>query len=326
MIKGLLTLGSPARLRARLSVLIFHRVLPQQDPLFPDEVHADNFNTLCGWMKRWFNVLPLDQAAEQLREGTLPARAAAISFDDGYADNHDVALPLLIRHGLPCTFFISTGFIDGGRMWNDTIIETFRRTRVDSLDLGDLLPDLGQVHCADLQQRRVAIHRVIGSVKYLEPARRQQLVDELARRAQVDLPTDLMMTPTQLRALRGAGMQMGAHTISHPILARLPLAEAQHEVREGKRQLERILGERVSLFAYPNGKPGEDYRSETVELVRESGFEAAFSTAWGVATARSDPMQLPRFTPWDRTPGRFALRMLHNMRPRPPRAVQVASA
>ena len=324
MIKTLLTLGSPARRRARLSVLIFHRVLPQQDPLFPDEIHAHTFDALCGWMKRWFNVLPLDQAARQLRDGTLPARAAAISFDDGYADNHDVALPLLRRHGLPCTFFVSTGFIDGGRMWNDTIIESFRRTRVARLALDDLLPGLGDVACNALPERRAAIGRVIGAVKYLDPARRLQLVGDLARRAQVDLPTDLMMTSAQVRALRAAGMQVGAHTVSHPILARLDAEDARREIQEGKRQLESVLGERVPLFAYPNGRPGEDYLPETVALVREAGFDAAFSTAWGVATAQSDPLQLPRFTPWERTPARFALRMLHNMRPRPAQAVQVA--
>jgi hypothetical protein len=68
----------------------------------------------------------------------------------------------------------------------------------------------------------------------------------------------------------------------------------------------------VRLFAYPNGKPGRDYSREHVDMVRELGFEAAVSTAWGVGHAASDPYQLPRFTPWDKTPGRFALRLLHN--------------
>jgi peptidoglycan/xylan/chitin deacetylase (PgdA/CDA1 family) len=324
MIKTLLTLRSPARRRARLSVLIFHRVLPQQDPLFPQEIHAQTFEALCEWMKRWFNVLPLDQAARQLRDGSLPARAAAFSFDDGYADNHDVALPILRRHGLPCTFFVSTGFIGGGRMWNDTIIESLRRTARGRIALDDLVPGLGELPCHSLSERRAAIGRVIGAVKYLDPARRLELVDELARRAQVLPPTDLMMTPAKVRALRAAGMQVGAHTISHPILARLPAERARHEIEEGRRQLEQMIGEPVRLFAYPNGRPGEDYTPETVELVRQAGFDAAFSTAWGVASAQSDPMQLPRFTPWDRTPVRFALRMLHNLRPRPPQAVQVA--
>ncbi|MDP1007558.1 polysaccharide deacetylase family protein, partial [Klebsiella pneumoniae] len=85
------------------------------DPLFPDEIDAARFDAILGWLRSWFNVLPLDEAAQRLKDGSLPARAAALSFDDGYADNHDIALPLLQKHGLPCSFFIATGFLDGGR-------------------------------------------------------------------------------------------------------------------------------------------------------------------------------------------------------------------
>ena len=129
---------SPAGARAPLSVLIFHRVLREPDPLFSSEVCARRFDALLGWVKLWFNVLPLDEAAQRLAQGTLPARAACLTFDDGYADNHDVALPLLRQHGLPCSFFIATGFLNGGRMWNDTLIEAVRCCRLASLDLRGL--------------------------------------------------------------------------------------------------------------------------------------------------------------------------------------------
>ena len=119
--------------RGRLHTLIFHRVLPQRDPLFPGEVTAQDFNAICRWLKAWFHVLPMDQAVQQLREGSLPSRALAISFDDGYADNHEVALPILLQHGLPATFFVATGFLDGGRMWNDTVIEAVRNCALPQL-------------------------------------------------------------------------------------------------------------------------------------------------------------------------------------------------
>ncbi|WP_163360867.1 polysaccharide deacetylase family protein, partial [Escherichia coli] len=91
-------------------------------------------DAILGWLRSWFNVLPLDEAAQRLKDGSLPARAAALSFDDGYADNHDIALPLLQKHGLPCSFFIATGFLDGGRMWNDTLIESIRLSTKPLLD------------------------------------------------------------------------------------------------------------------------------------------------------------------------------------------------
>src|SRR5205085_1443710 len=111
-----------------------HRVLADPDPLFPEEVGAPDFDAQMSILKRWFNVLPLKEALARLREGRLPMRAACITFDDGYADNATVAAPILRRHGLPATFFIATDFIDGGEMWNDTVIDTVRRAPGDSLD------------------------------------------------------------------------------------------------------------------------------------------------------------------------------------------------
>lgn len=119
-----------------------------------------------------------------------------------------------------------------------------------------------------------------------------------------------MMTEDEVRSLRRAGMQIGAHTVSHPILATLDAGEKRREIVESKQVLETILGEPVDLFAYPNGKPGEDYDAESVRIVREAGFTAALTTARGAAHRQTDPFQIPRFTPWDRTRLRFGLRML----------------
>ena len=119
---------SPAGPKARLSILIFHRVHQQRDPLFPGEVDATDFDNICAWARSMFNVLPLDEAVTRHASHSLPERALSITFDDGYADNHDVAMPILRKHGITATFFIASGFLNGGRMWNDTAIEAMRRT------------------------------------------------------------------------------------------------------------------------------------------------------------------------------------------------------
>jgi len=88
--------------------------------------------------------------------------------------------------------------------------------------------------------------------------------------------------------------------------------EARAEIVEGKRRLEEITDAPVTLFAYPNGKPGRDYGPRDVELVRRAGFAAAVSTRAGAANRASDLFQLPRFTPWDKSPRRFGMRLLAN--------------
>jgi len=318
MFKTVLKQLSPAGERARLSVLIFHRVLPQPDPIFPGEVDAAAFDAICGWMKAWCNVLPMDQAAQRLQDRTLPSRAAAITFDDGYADNRTVAQPILARHGLQSTFFIATDFLDGGRMWNDTVIESVRLCTQAQLDLSSLAkPDgsghLGQYDIGTYAQKREAIQAIIGQIKYLPIVQRKALTEQIAACAGVRPPNDLMMTSQQVRELRQAGMQIGAHTRTHPILAKLGADAARGEIAESRLYLEDLLGERVGLFAYPNGKPGTDYMPESVEIVRDLGFDAAVSTTWGAARTGTDPFQIPRFTPWDRSKWRFGGRFASNL-------------
>jgi peptidoglycan/xylan/chitin deacetylase (PgdA/CDA1 family) len=312
MMRWLFGTLAPAGRRSRLSVLIFHRVHAEADPLFPGEAHARSFDRQLGWLRRWFNVLPLAEAVAGLRDGTLPARPAAITFDDGYADNRTVALPILQRHGLTATFFIASGFLDGGRMWNDTLIEALRRCPGPRLDLTALGFDSYEV--GSVEQRRAAIRALIPRLKYLEPAERLRQVEAIAERAGAALPGDLMMSSAQVREMARAGMTIGGHTVNHPILARLKDDEALHEMREGKRQLEAIVGAPVRLFAYPNGKPHEDYTGTHVRMAREAGFDAALSTAWGAASAGCDLYQIPRFTPWDRSAWRYGLRLADNLR------------
>jgi peptidoglycan/xylan/chitin deacetylase (PgdA/CDA1 family) len=314
MLRLLLNTLSPPGPAARLSILIFHRVLPAADPLFPQEVDAERFDRLCSWLRQWCNVLPLDSAVAALREDRLPARAAAITFDDGYADNHDVALPILRRHGLRATFFVATGFLDGGRMWNDTLVESVRCARSAVLDVSAAgLAGLDRLPLNGVAQRRSAIDALIRACRYLPFAKRDAAVAAIARSSSQSLPTDLMMTRHQVQALHAAGMQIGGHTVMHPILTRLPLAEARREMTTGKTHLEAIVQAPVTLFAYPNGRPGEDFAADHVRLAEELGFEAAVTTAWGVSTHGTPRWQLPRFTPWDRSRLRFGLRLAHNV-------------
>jgi peptidoglycan/xylan/chitin deacetylase (PgdA/CDA1 family) len=312
MLKVVTSWMSPAGPNARLSILIFHRVLSARDPLFPEEIDAPRFDQICRWLKASFNVLPLDAAVASLKAGTLPQRAACITFDDGYADNFRVAMPILQQQGLTATFFIATGFLDGGRMWNDTIIAAMRDCRAEVLDLREL--DLGRHPLQSLNERGTAILALIRQLKHRPVQERATLTEQIALAAQVQLPVDLMMTSAEVLAMRRGGMQIGAHTVSHPILATLTAAQAREEVESSKQSLEQLLGERVGLFAYPNGKPVEDYTSETVEVIRSLDFDAAVSTAWGASTQRDDMFQLRRFTPWDKTRSRFGLRMLSNLR------------
>ncbi|BCB26570.1 polysaccharide deacetylase [Sulfurimicrobium lacus] len=304
---------SPAGTRARLSILIYHRVLAETDPIFPNEVTAQQFDAQMARLKLVFNVLPLHEAVTRLNAGTLPARSVCITFDDGYADNLTLATPILKKHGLHATFFIATAYLNGGRMFNDTVIEAIRHSSSDGIDLSAL--GLGRHDVDNPQAKRDAINKILPKVKYLPLDQREDKVAELARMvSDIPLANDLMMTTEQLKALHAAGMGIGGHTSRHPILATLDDSALHQEIAEGKEFLETTLGEKIALFAYPNGKPDTDYLPWQVSIVRELGFDAAVSTQRGVSTQTSDLFQLPRFTPWHLNPSRYVPALLDNLR------------
>lgn len=290
----------------RLAVLTYHRVPDVPDAMLPDEPDASVFDRQMAVLKRCFRVIPLVLAVEQLRRGALPARAVCVTFDDGYADNVDVALPILQKWDIPATFFIATGFLSGGMMWNDRIIESLRRCALPRLDLRSL--GLGQ-HDLTAQHKVGSLKSLLDELKYRPFSQRQKLVDAVVEQTGVDLPSRLMMSHDQVRKLYDGGMEVGAHTVNHPILAALTDREAEQEITESRRELEGITGGVVRTFAYPNGRPGTDYNMSHVDAVRDAGFEVAVSTAWGSARMDSDPLQLPRVTGWGADAWKFGARV-----------------
>ena len=296
-----------------LIVLTYHRVLAAPDPLLPDEPTVEQFAAQMDLVAGIFNVLPLSEAVRLLKAGSLPPRALCITFDDGYSNNFHLARPILARKRLPATIFVAPGFLDNGRMFNDTIIESIRRARTQ-LDLREA--GFGIYALTDVASKRSAINEIIEALKYAGNSERDRRSHQIANIVGVALPSDLMMTEAEVREAHSGGIEIGAHTINHPILCRLDPQVAEREIVESKLRLQEITGAAVKAFAYPNGRPNEDYDARHVAMVSEAGFDLAVSTAWGAATASSDVYQLPRIAPWDRHPLKFAGRTLRAYRQR----------
>ncbi|WP_163834594.1 polysaccharide deacetylase family protein [Spartinivicinus ruber] len=292
----------------RLAILIYHRVLAEPSERGTGMLDASTFRWQMNLINEHFNVLPLSEAIELLQHNSLPPRAIAVTFDDGYADNATVALPILQELQIPATFFVASGFLDGGCMWNDQVSEAIYRTEQTDISLTDLR--LQRLSLNTMGDRRQAARYLVKQLKHRPFEQRQQLVAEIVKRSNVVPPKDLMMTSSQVKQLHQAGMEVGAHTCHHPILQQINKDQAEQEIADSKRQLEAIIGAPVNLFAYPNGKPKQDYGIEHVKMMRRLGFKAAVTTAWGVATANSDIYQLPRFMPWDRQPDKFMARLV----------------
>lgn len=312
VMKLLTNLLCPGGARGALQAIYFHQVLPEPDPMRPGDPTAQAFDELLGALKSWFNVIGLTEALDLMARGTLPPAALAISFDDGYADNVEVALPILQSHGLTATFFVATGYLGDGVMFNDQVIEGVRAAEGDSLDLEFL--GLGRLPIRTNAERFQTSQAIIGNIKFLSSDERMQKAERVAELCRLSTPPRLMTDADGVRRLAAAGMEIGAHTHTHPILMRLAPAAAEQEIARGRDELASILGYPPRLFAYPNGRLGRDYSAEHVAIVERLGFDAAFTTNPGVCRKGDQRWELARFTPWDRTPARFAMRLVQARR------------
>ena len=292
----------------RLCVINYHRILTSHDPLLESEPDIATFRWHMKLLAECFNVLPLSEAVAILATERMPPRAISITFDDGYRSVHDLALPILKEFNLPATVFVTSGCVGEESMWNDRIIEAVQNLPAGELDLRDL--GLGVHSIQDLTQRKRTVDKLTRDSKYLPPKARLDLTKRLEHMVGSDLAHGLMLTQEMVVNLSNLGIDIGAHTVTHPILTSLDDADARYEIEAGKQQLETLIGKSVPLFAYPNGKVGMDFDKRHVQMAKDAGFTAAFTTAVRAATGKDDQFQLPRSRPWDATPARFGLRLL----------------
>lgn len=308
MLQGVLSLAGRIVSRGKLSILIYHQVVAEFDPMRPNEPTAEVFDWQMALLARSFTPLPLDEAVQRLAAGTLPANAVCVTFDDGYLNNLTVAQPILARYNIPATVYVATAFRNGDNMWNDRIHDLCADPNRFVLQTSEAEIELG-----DWPSRIAAAQQLLKKLKYLPVAERLQAVDELYRLNQASEYAPRMMNDAQLRQLAALGVTIGAHTHNHPILKSLDAKAQQAEIAQSKTLLEQILQQPVEHFAYPNGVEGRDFDDVAVQWVEAAGFKSAVMTNWGYSTAATSPLRLKRFTPWDTTALRFHVRMLKNL-------------
>jgi peptidoglycan/xylan/chitin deacetylase (PgdA/CDA1 family) len=307
----------------KLSVFLFHKVPQRCDPLVPADVKMARFEQLLDHTFSKLQVLPLEEAIGRLQAGTLPRRAACITFDDGYPDWLAGVAPALRRRNLHATFFITTGQFDGVPLWHERILAAVRRLPGPALDLG--IPFLPAQAVSSVDDRRRQVQRLEQELKYLTLYRRGQILKQLEAEAGVQTADVPVMSEAQLRDLHSQGFGIGAHTAMHPILDYCNADEVEREIGGARERLQSIVGGPVSGFAYPNGRPYADFSRLHVDAVKRAGYRYAVTTHWGVAGASTSPFQIPRFTPWAEHDWHVTYQLVRNLMTKPMQVPEVAT-
>ena len=284
-------------LQPKAVILMYHRVIDLPYDPFNLAVSPDNFAQQMAYLKQHCQPMHLIELADCIQQNKLPRKVVVVTFDDGYFDNFTYAHPILEAANMPWTLFVSNGFIDSTcEVWSDALEQVMLETQD--------LPEHGKLHMSDQvvewttktsQDRLSACLDWQRALLPLRAADRGKYIADLFKWAGIERTTRSnyrMMTSVELKELaQSEFVEIGGHTQSHPFLTTLSLEEQVTEIAAGRAILESKLNQSVKSFAYPFG----DYSDQTVDLVKQAGFEAAVTVEPIKINGDADLFQLGRF-------------------------------
>jgi glycosyltransferase involved in cell wall biosynthesis len=280
-------------------VLNYHRIGDRDQQPWDRALYnadAEAFDAQIEGLAANTDIVSLDDVGRLVRE-RRPGRSVLLTFDDGYRDNYEVAYPILRRHGAPAAFFVATGFLDHARVpWWDEIAWMVRHTPSGQRVV---IPNDTTTLSLDPSEVEATIATLITRYKSLPAERQAGFIEQISAatgsgRCSSQMAEDLWMTWDMVRELRAAGMSIGGHTDSHPILARLAQETQAHEVSRCAARIADQLGEPMKWFAYPVGSR-DTFTPTTTSLLREHDIEFGFSFYGGFAHFdRWNPFDVPR--------------------------------
>jgi peptidoglycan/xylan/chitin deacetylase (PgdA/CDA1 family) len=249
--------------------------------------------------------ITMDELAGHLRSGrALPDRAVALTFDDGYADNYEIAFPVLKQYGIPATFYVCPGVIDSQvGYWWDYVLFCFHYTQNKEIDLRDILrrekvqgyAGTPRFSLRNLPEKHFAADKVIKIFKQVPENSLPQLVGCL--RAALNILEERNRTPdhkllswSQVKEMSNGGMDIGSHTMTHPMLSRLTESQIREEFANANQRLFEVLHRPVTGLVYPSG----DYNGTCGKVANDCGLKYACTSDIGFVTPSSDVFSLKR--------------------------------
>jgi peptidoglycan/xylan/chitin deacetylase (PgdA/CDA1 family) len=279
--------------RHRALILTYHRFSERDDEASTPAAALDE---QLAYLTEHYRIVPLSELVEHLTgKGAMPPGLAAITIDDGYRDAYQIAYPLLRRYRAPATVFVVTEFVEG-RIWLWTDKMRYLTSRADAQELVTAINgESFRLRLGDDRSRLVAAERINSALKQLDDYAKNEAINLIAAALGVKMPE----TPTdeftaidwqQAREMDAHGVEIGSHTVTHPILTKIDEQRLHSELKESRVQLESKMKRRIEHFCYPNGNFDQRVRGE----VAKSGYSSAVTTVSGLSQTGDDLLSLRR--------------------------------
>ncbi len=310
---------------SRLTVLAYHRIVDYRQAafdMFVPNVSATPamFAEQMDFVAQHFNVVSLAELHHWLAEKRpLPPNPLLLTFDDGYRDNLQHAFPILKQYNFPATIFLATNYIGKKKpfFW-DLVAYCFHHTKKETVNLAHM----GQQHWTNQAEQIVVTKRWLEVLKHLPNDEKETAVRQLPQQLEVTLSENafdgICLTWDEVRTMFKSNLiTFGAHTQNHPILTRILIEEAAHEIIGSQARIEAEIGSKIDTFAYPNGQ-ASDFNSRLMNILQKNGFTSAFTLIAGPAKAKEvhqTPLAIRRiFLGHKDTMPRFAAKVMGVLR------------
>jgi peptidoglycan/xylan/chitin deacetylase (PgdA/CDA1 family) len=249
----------------------------------PDALNVEGIRRQFTHLRQHFRVVPLLQLAEQVASGRkLDRHLVALTIDDGRRSCYEFLFPLLKEFGLPATFFVVSSFIRGEDwIWTDKVMWLSEQPQhPEELGPGTLENTFRALNRMRPEERNARIAAMAASVGASVPQ---------------TVPAKYMpCTWSELREMADSGlMQIGSHTVTHPVLSSVTDEESWEELTRSRAQIEEGIGRTVKCFCYPNGM-ADDYHLSQVRQVEQAGYSCSVIAESGLVSSGSDRYRLPR--------------------------------
>ena len=304
LLKLMIAIFSRLKKNHHAAILFYHRFRISGDKMMDilPRLNCGELDRQMAYLKNNYDILSLDDAAALIRNGQGFRRPSVVlTIDDGYRDNYTLAYPIIRKHDLPVTIYLTAGMIGGEKgLWLDEIEYALRSTGCDAFSLEKVLGE-ERIDISTHERKKAAEKKLYGAL--VKKGERERKYALRAMFAALDVPEPsasgrerIMMNWEEVNEMASNSVNFGAHTVSHPFLPAMMLEEAKREIRDSKRIIEENTGKTVKHFAIPNGKE-DDFSPELAEVCKEVGFDTVVTTEPGIVNGSADPYSLTRVLP-----------------------------